>query len=341
MVLDPHYIQQFYRASGRLGAFRAYPGGEYDSEEWIGSTTQLFGAEPGVGLTRLASGKLLRDVVMADPVAVLGSDHVARFGASTELLVKILDAGERLPVHIHPDRHFAHAHLGGVHGKSEAWIILEAPQDAAVYVGFRGPLERSELIDLMERQDSAAMLDAMHRLPVTVGDAVFVPAGVPHAIGEGLLLIEVQEPTDYSMLMEWNGYKIDAERTGRLGLTMELAVEAINSSGLPFDVVSALRRKGAARPNASGESVLPASADPYFRAERMTAGATLGPAFSIIIVTEGKLTLTTANGVATECHAGGAVLIPFSAGTCVVAGTGQAIRCRPPAPEQSLLARNN
>ena len=50
------------------------------------------------------------------------------------------------------------------------------------------------------------MLGALHRVPVAAGDAIFVPAGMPHAIGEGLLIVELQEPTDLSVLLEWEGF---------------------------------------------------------------------------------------------------------------------------------------
>lgn len=312
------------------------PAGDYDSEEWIGSTTQVFGGQDGLGLTALTSGELLRDLVQTDPIGMLGPDHVERFGPSTELLVKILDAGERLPVHIHPDRDFAHTHLGSVHGKAEAWIILEAPESAAVYVGFRRPIERTEIVDLMNRQDSAAMLQAMHRIPVKAGDAIFVPAGLPHAIGEGLLLVELQEPTDYSMLMEWKGYDLDAAKTGRLGLSTDLAVGAINSSGLAEDVVFALRSRADSTNNSPLAAALPPSADAYFRAERLRPGASLDQAFSIIIVTEGTIVIHTPSGEH-EYRTGQAVMVPFSAGSCTLSGDGSAIRCRPPAPERSLL----
>ncbi|BAS10041.1 mannose-6-phosphate isomerase [Arthrobacter sp. Hiyo4] len=338
VLLEPHFIRRFYRASGRLSAFRSHPAGDYDSEEWIGSTTQVFGGENDLGLSALTSGELLRDVVRRDPIGILGPQHVERFGPSTELLVKILDAGERLPVHIHPNRDFAQTHLGSVHGKAEAWIILEAPESAAIYVGFKRPLERDEILDLMERQDSEAMLSAMHRIPIQAGDAVFVPAGLPHAIGEGLLLVELQEPTDYSMLMEWAGYDLDAAKTGRLGLSTEVAVGAINPAGLPEDNVLTLVRRGEGDNRAALTPALPRSADAYFRAEHVKSGAELDPDFSIVIVVEGPLVIRTQVGSSREYQKGQAVMIPFSAGQCTFSGEGSAIRCRPPAPERSRLA---
>ena len=78
--------------------------------------------------------------------------------------------------------------------------------------------------------------------------------------------------------------------------------------------------------------LLPEQADPYFRAERVGDGATLAPGFSVLLVTDGELALTTEAGQVTRVHAGETYLLPFATGTCRVAGTGSAVRCRPPDP---------
>ena len=75
----------------------------------------------------------------------------------------------------------------------------------------------------MREQDSAAMLDALHELPVGAGDAIFVPAGMPHAIGAGILLVELQEPTDLSVLLEWDGFEL-TEAEGHLDLGWDRAL---------------------------------------------------------------------------------------------------------------------
>ena len=75
-------------------------------EEWLGSTTTRFGEERS-GLSELPDGRLLRDAVTADPLGWLGQTHLDAFGESTELLVKLLDLDQRLPVHFHPDKAFA------------------------------------------------------------------------------------------------------------------------------------------------------------------------------------------------------------------------------------------
>jgi mannose-6-phosphate isomerase len=75
-------------------------------------------------MTRLDDGRLLSDAITNEPLTWLGEDHVARYGDDVMLLVKLLDAGQRLPVHAHPDGDFAASHVAAAHGKAEAWYIL-------------------------------------------------------------------------------------------------------------------------------------------------------------------------------------------------------------------------
>ena len=116
---------RFYRGGRRITDLRGdAPAKDHEPEDWVASTTHVFG-QPGVGETVLPDGTPLRVAVEADPVGWLGEAHVAAFGADTKLLTKLLDAGQRLPVHAHPDGAFAQAHLGHAHGKAEAWVILQ------------------------------------------------------------------------------------------------------------------------------------------------------------------------------------------------------------------------
>ena len=173
--------------------------------------------------------------------------------------MKLLDAGQRLPVHVHPTRAFASRHLGCPYGKTEAWYILQADDDAAVWVGWREEVEPERLSALVDAQDTEAMLALMHRIPVRPGDGVLVPGGTPHAIGQGVLLVEAQEPTDQSILLERvNTTASDAEIF--LGLDREVALSAVDPRRSPTSGTDAARRRrrrtdaGAAR---SGGGVLP------------------------------------------------------------------------------------
>jgi mannose-6-phosphate isomerase len=131
--LPPNQLWRFYRGGSAIARFRGTRSDEQHApEDWVGSTTTVFG-ESRRGLSVLPEGRLLREAIAADPEDFLGPEHVADFGADP----KLLDGGERLPVHFHPDRAFAAEHLGLLHGKTEVWMIVEARDDACVYLGFR------------------------------------------------------------------------------------------------------------------------------------------------------------------------------------------------------------
>lgn len=262
---------RFYRGGRRIAEFRGIgPVGEREPEDWVGSVTTVRGEAPA-GLSHLAGGERVADAIARDPDGWLGAAHVAAYGPDPMLLVKLLDAGERLPVHAHPGRAFAAEHLGLAHGKTEAWCILTP---GTVHLGLVRDLAEGELAGMLEGQDAAEMLGAMHRLEVGPGDVVHVPAGVLHAIGEGILLVELQEPEDVSILVEWAGFAIDGPALGHLGLGFDRALGAIETRARTADEIAALvHRAGSAGPllPAEAESVLPRRARDRGRAGRAVA----------------------------------------------------------------------
>jgi mannose-6-phosphate isomerase len=319
ILLGPNLPDTFYAGAGRISAFRGTPLDTHP-EDWIASTTARFGHAPA-GMTRLPDGALLADAIAADPVGWLGADHVARFGADPALLVKFLDAGQRLPLHVHPDRRFATTHLASPYGKTEAWVILDAPPDASVHLGFARDVSAGELASWTSAQDVAALLAATNQVPVAPGDALLCPAGMPHAIGAGVLLIELQEPTDFSVLLEWDGFALTAA-DATLGLPFDVALECVDRRRCGPDRLARLRGHASAT-----ASLLPAEANGFFVAERLGAGA-IDQAFSVVVVTRGSGRLEPASGAGVDLARGHTVLIPYGAGPCTLVGDLVAIRCR-------------
>src|SRR5450432_3054858 len=213
---------QFYLGGDQIDQFRGHQAdaGEnptFGPEDWVASTVSMFGSQ--FGSTRLPDGQLLDEAMAADPAAFFAPAHVARFGHNPALLVKLLDAGERLPVHCHPDRAFAGAHLGSAFGKTEAWVIIGTPgTDPHVYLGFNRDVEAVELEQWFENQDSDEIRAAMNRVPVATGDAIFVPAGTAHAVGGGVFIVELQEPTDFSVMLEWREFGLPDRHDGQRGM---------------------------------------------------------------------------------------------------------------------------
>jgi mannose-6-phosphate isomerase len=217
----PTRVHRFYRGGALIDRLRGEPGldNEYP-EDWIGSVVAANNPgrdEPFAGLSRLESGTFLRDEIRKHP----------ELWGTPNLLVKLLDPVERLPVHAHPDRDFALRELGADYGKTEAWIVVDtrAPQ-AEVWLGLRESVSRGQYREWIDEQNTDALLESLNSLTVRTGDVIFVPAGVPHAIGAGALLVEVQEPSDLSIICEWQGFPIAPENT-HLGLGWDRAITAL------------------------------------------------------------------------------------------------------------------
>jgi len=332
VVLPPNAVPRFYRGGPAIAALRrSEPVGDRVPEDWIGSMTTVLGEEE-LGLSRLPDGSLLRDLAAADPIAFFGPEHAARHGADPALLVKLLDAGERLPVHVHPDSHAARELLGSPYGKTEAWIVVAtAGPDASVSVGFREDVGAETLAGWVRDQDRRAMLDALNSFTVRAGDAIFVPAGVPHVIGEGVLLVELQEPADLSMLLEWQGFETSDAHEATLGLGWEAMLRCVELAGRDPAQLRAARGDG----NGAVSSLLPPEADRFFRAERIVPSPTarLERGFAILVVTEGAGILLGGEGDPLTLRRGDGVLVPWAAGTCRLEGDLVAIACRPPLPD--------
>jgi mannose-6-phosphate isomerase len=304
-------------------------------EEWIGSITTRFG-EAEQGLSRLSDGTLLRDAIKNDSDGWLGADHVKNFGLSTEILIKLLDPDQRLPVHYHPNKAFAKTHLGLDHGKTEAWIILEAPAGSGVGLGFNQKQNKEDLLKLVRAQDSAALLASLRRTEVQVGDAVLVPAGVAHAIDAGIFVLELQEPTDLSALLEWEGFAVDGIKDGHLGLGFETVTDALLLDPLSdseFDslITHNVFSGGALR------SVLPLKSDGYFRAHLAPGSGDFPAGFAVALVLDGSGSISFANTPEMAITKGDAVVIPHNAGAFTFSGA-NAIVCRPPLAELARVA---
>jgi len=298
-ILPANVLRHFYAGGERLARLRGLTlESDHMPEEWLGAVNTTFDGTRG--LSRLEDGTLVRDAIAADPAAWLGDRP------DPGLLVKLLDAGQRLPVHFHPDRAFAREALGSPYGKTEAWLIVEAEPDAAVWVGWTRDVGLDEVRGWMREQDAAAMLATLHELPVAAGDAIYVPAGTAHAIGAGILLVELQEPTDFSVLLEWDGFEL-TEADGHLGLGWDRALEALD-------------RRAAPPPS----TTLPAEADAFFRAEWLHGDIELEPGYSIVVGLEGSGTLA-----GLPFGRGTVALVPYAAGTVELRGDVRAVRASP------------
>ncbi len=208
----------------RAGAWRTYTGGSLiealhgnpgtpDSsfpEEWMMSVVAArnSGREHIVeGLSMVEGTDVsLQALVESNPIDCLGKAHVNKHGATLGVLVKLLDSAERLTVQVHPTRERAMELFSSPFGKTECWHIIGKREidgvKPCIYFGFKPGITKEKWQDIFMRQDIPAMLDCLHSFEVEVGDTFLIEGGIPHAIGAGCFLVEIQEPTDLTIRTE-------------------------------------------------------------------------------------------------------------------------------------------
>lgn len=217
-------------------------------EEWMYSVTQAVnvgreGITEGICRVDGGSGITLRDVIEEYPQDMLGESHVKRWGATPGVLIKIIDSKERLTVQVHPDKRKARELFHSRFGKTECWYILGTRKDAeeppCIYLGFKTGITRERWEACFRLQDYGAMLALLNRIEVKPGEVYLVKGGVPHAIGAGCMIVEIQEPTDYTIRVEKvtpSGYEID-DRMCHQGLGFERMFDCFSYEGLSEEQV--------------------------------------------------------------------------------------------------------
>jgi mannose-6-phosphate isomerase len=184
-----------------------------------------------------------------------------------------------------------------------------------------------ELTGWARAQDIEAMLAVTNRVPVSAGDTVLCPAGTPHSIDDGILVIELQEPADLSIMLEWSTFSL-TEADSTLGLSLEEALSCIDRQACPPERLKELH--GRSLNNGVG-SLLPREADAFFVAERVDTQVSrhLSQSYGVLVVTGGSGHLDTEDGSAVPIGRGSTVAIPHSAGAAVLSGDLEGVRCLP------------
>ncbi len=200
-------VRRSYMGGARIDSFKDKDNaqnGRYP-EEWIASTVKAFNPDciiENEGLSICENGKLFKDIVEQNAREILGDEQYSKYGKNTSILVKLLDSIERLVIQCHPTVQFAQKYFLSPFGKTECWYIVSCNQNACVYLGFKKGITKEKWYELFKKQDTKSMLDCLHKFTVKPNDLWFVSGGVPHAIGGGSLMIELQEPSDLMVIPE-------------------------------------------------------------------------------------------------------------------------------------------
>lgn len=251
-------------------------------EDWIASTVTAFNGMSeieGEGLGRLEDGRLVKDVVGELPI-----------------LVKLLDSDERLVIQAHPTVPCAKRLFDSPVGKTECWYFLPGTaEDACIYLGFKPGVTRTAWEEAVRAGMDGVrpLLSFLHRIPVAPGDFVFVDGGMPHAIGGGCFMVELQEPSDLMVVAERftpSGRRIpDAKMHGGVG--WERMFDVYEYEDLDYEeVCRRYVRRGGERKDHKAFCVCGPELTDKFGMWRVLSGArvALPRENSVVVVTEGN-----------------------------------------------------
>ncbi|MBE5809825.1 MAG: GNAT family N-acetyltransferase [Clostridiales bacterium] len=256
-------------------------------------------------------------VKLPDLIARYGARFAGKYAKETfPLLLKFIDAAESLSVQVHPDDAYAGANENGKLGKTEAWLILDAPEGSQLVYGIKNGTNLAELRTACEA--GAAVENLLRKVDVKPGDVCFIPAGCVHAIGAGIMLYEIQQSSDVT-------YRFyDWDRVDKNGNRRELHIDkALDVTDLEFTL----------DPIPAGDApVARVLNETYFTLDLINvAGEQNVPAinhFGMLTVLEGDLILTWQGG-SRKLVRGESLYVPAASPLLTLTGKGRAALSMP------------
>lgn len=236
------------------------------------------------------AGKTLGQLVDENGTELLGAKVVKEINDTSRpdnlvnrfpLLFKFLDANKNLSVQVHPDDKMGATLAKPDLGKTEAWLVMDAQPGAKVYAGLNSGVTRGDLKKAIESNTAESVL---HSFEPKAGDCIFIPAGTVHALGEGLLIAEIQQCSNTTFrLYDWG--RVDKDGQPR-ELHIEQGIEATDFSRGPVN---------AQVPTPIDESTEGIVACDQFKLHRVTLSAertfATDDSFKMIAVTQGSLSI--------------------------------------------------
>ena len=255
-------------------------------------------------------GRSIQSLIEDYKEKLVGKKVYEVFRNKFPLLIKFIDAAETLSVQLHPNDKIAKEKHNSF-GKTEMWYIMEADENAELILGFGGEMSKSKYKTLV---DTGQLPAALNREKVHKGDAFIIKPGLIHAIGEGVVLAEIQQTSDLTYrIYDWDRESGNGEKRE---LHTELAMEAIDLSGNED-----FRIHYKPKPNAAS----PVINTQYFTTNILQVDKTLTrdytglDSFVILIGVEGS-SFVTINGIKEELKQGETLLVPASIKKIAVEG---------------------
>ncbi len=190
----------------------------------IGESWEISGISKEISVVAngFLKGNSLEEIIEVYMGDLVGDEIYEKFGTEFPLLIKLIDARDTLSIQVHPGDELA-AERHHAWGKTEMWYILEASDNAVIYTGFKNKITKEEYLGHLGQKTISKLINTTH---VKAGDVFFIPAGMVHAIGAGVILAEIQQTSDITYrIYDWD--RKDSNGNSR-ELHTDLALDAIN-----------------------------------------------------------------------------------------------------------------
>lgn len=316
LTFAPVYVHLIW-GGDRIASFKGIPSQGTD----IGESWEL---SPMPGHESVADagpfkGRTLNSLIAEYGDDIMGPRLMKEYDGQFPLLIKLIDSKRDLSIQVHPDDKLG-AELEGKRGKTEMWYSVDPEDGAYLYAGFKGE-ETPE--SFKEKIRNSTIVDALNKYYTRPGDVFFLPAGCVHAIGRGNFVVEIQEASDVT-------YRIfDYNRLGADGKPRELHVEK-SAKAVKFDN-SDLAKPRRPEPVVNGAAEVVHCN--YFNTDlldvdgEITLDLGARDSFTVLITTEGTLTVTGADGQSLTVGRGRTMLLPVSLPSVKISGKGKLISC--------------
>ena len=195
-----------------------------------GESWELSGVQDDISVVSegFLKGNNLEELIEVYMGELVGEKIYDQFGTEFPLLIKYIDANDRLSIQVHPDDELS-KERHGAYGKTEMWYVVDAEEGAELISGFNRTIDRDSYLIAME---NGKLENLLQFDPVKQGDVFFIPAGRVHAIGKGIVVAEIQQTSDVTYrIFDYN--RVDDQGKSR-ELHTELALDAINFEHYPF-----------------------------------------------------------------------------------------------------------
>ena len=331
----PFHFWPIYKEKvwGGLGLYRQF--GRQLPGNSVGESWEITAHEHGTSVVAHGplAGKTLPDLMALYGRKLMGTSLSEATLGEFPLLLKIIDAHDYLSVQVHPDDEYAADHEVGEPGKWEAWYVIAAEPGAEIIYGLDPRTTRE---DLRQAVHQGAIQQFLRRVPVRAGDVFDVPAGVVHALGQGVMVAEIQQNSDtVYRLYDWD--RVDDVGSPR-PLHVKQALDVIQFSGQRTGPVAGLTIE-----TPQGERAI-LVANRYFALEMLTVDgnmeeATHGERFHLLTCLEGDFTLPAQGGFsdAVYLEPGVSILIPACITAYSLVGKGKIMKCYVPDIRRNIV----